>query len=368
MTLMGKGYYMWQIPRCDGGVPSRIAARAADARLSHVLIKIADGSTWPYNYDFDQGIDLVPPVRDALRERGVEVWGWHYVRGDDPIGEARLAIKRTQELRMDGYVIDAEAQYKDRAKTNAARRFMQELRAGLPKLPIALSSYRYPQVHPDLPYSAFLEGCDYAMPQVYFEGSHNAEQQLQRSVEQYLSLSPARPVIPTAPTYSRGSWRPSPEEITRFFNKAQELGLSAANAWSWDYATRPEHLDLWQAVADVDWDGEPPVADIAEQLVGRWNQRSPDHVVKLYAQRAAHVTGARTVIGRAPIREWYQILFTQLLPNASFRLTGRSGGGNSRRFTWAAESANGIVFDGNDTLGILNDKIQYHYTYFTIRA
>lgn len=368
MTLKGKGYFIWQIPRCDGGVPSRIAARAKDAGLSHVLIKIADGSTWPYNYDFDKGVDLIPPVRDALKEIGVEVWGWHYVRGDDPVGEARLAVERTRNLRLDGYVIDAEAQYKTRAKTNAARTFMQELRTGFSNLPVALSTYRYPQVHPDLPYSAFLERCDYAMPQVYFEGSHNPEQQLERSVEQFMALRPARPVVPTAPTYARGDWRPTPDEITRFFEKAKGLGLTAANAWSWEYATRPEHLDLWQAVADVQWDTEPPEADITEQLVGRWNQHNPDYVSKLYSKRAAHVTGARTVIGRAPIREWYQILFTQLLSQARFKLNGKSGYANSRRFTWAAESTNGVVFDGNDTLGILNGKILYHYTYFTIRA
>ncbi len=366
MALYGKGYYIWQIPRCEGGIPSAIAARAVDAGLSHVLIKIADASNWPYNYDFENEIDLIPPVLYALREVGIQVWGWHYVKGDNPQGEAQLAIERTLELGLDGYVIDAESEYKKSGKAKSARRFMSDLRAGLPTIPIALSSYRYPKVHPEVPFAEFLEGCDYAMPQVYFEKADNPEEQLERSVEQYMALKPARPVIPTAPTYSAGGWRPTPDEVTRFFQKAKDMGLTAANAWSWDYATRPAHLDLWQAVADFNWPHAAPVADISERLIGRMNQRDPTYVAELYNDRAAHVTGARTIVGRAPIVEWYSILFTQLLPNAQFELTGRSSNRNSRRFTWKAVGENGSVQNGNDTLGLLNGRIQYHYTYFTI--
>lgn len=366
MTLYGKGFFIWQIPRCDNGVPSAIAARAVDAGLSHVLIKIADGSDWPYNYDFEADVDLVPPVMHALREVGIQVWGWHYVRGDNPQREAQLAVERTLTLGLDGYVIDAEAQYKTGNKAAAARRFMQDLRAGIPNLPVALSSYRFPKVHPGLPFSEFLDKCDYAMPQVYFEQAHNPEQQLERCVEQYMALQPARPVIPTAPTYSAGGWCPSPDEITRFLQRAKDMGLTAVNAWSWEYASRSAHLDLWQAMADFDWPPMAPVPDISERLIGRLNQHNPAHVAELYHDNAAHVTGARTVVSRGAISEWYNILFTQLLPNAQFELTGRGGNGNSRRFTWTAESDNGCVLNGNDTLGLLNGMIQYHYTYFTI--
>jgi hypothetical protein len=366
MSLYGKGFFIWQIKRCDGGVPSAIAARAVDAGLSHVLIKIADGSNWPYNYDFDAGVDLVPPVAAALREVGVEVWGWHYVTGNNPLGEAQLAIDRTLALDLDGYVIDAEAEYKKKSKKLAASRFMEALRTGMPRMPIALSTYRYPKLHPELPYAEFLAKCDFAMPQVYFEQARNPEEQLIRSVEQYMALEPARPVVPTAPAYSIGGWRPTPEEIARFFQTAKDLGLPAVNAWSWDYATRENYLDLWQAVADFDWPPEAPVPDISERLIGRLNQHDPAHVAMLYREKAAHVTGARTVMGRGPITEWYKTMFTQLLPNSVFTLTGRTSKGSSRRFTWAAESDNGVVYNGNDTLGILDGQIQYHYTYFTI--
>ena len=223
MALMGKGYFIWQIPRCEGGVPSRIASRAKEAGLSHVLIKIADSSNWPYNVDLSTNVDLVLPVLQALRAAGIQVWGWHYVRGDDPVGEARLAIRRISDLGVDGYVIDAEAEYKEEGKRPAAKRFMHEMRAALPDLPMALSTYRFPKLHAALPYAEFLEGCDYAMPQVYFEKAHNPEQQIEATVEQYMALRPARPVIPTAPTYAT-SVCPAASSVTQWLFVATVSG------------------------------------------------------------------------------------------------------------------------------------------------
>jgi hypothetical protein len=80
MKLKGKGFYIWRIPNCDGGDPVSIAAAAKQAKLSHVLIKIADGPSWRYNYDeTPNGVDLVPPLVAELRKVGIHVcglWGW----------------------------------------------------------------------------------------------------------------------------------------------------------------------------------------------------------------------------------------------------------------------------------------------------
>jgi hypothetical protein len=366
MTLYGKGYYLWQIPKVLGGDPQAITARAVEAGLSHVLIKIADGATWAYNYDYDRRVDLIPPVRDALRSAGISVLGWHYVRGDDPIGEARIAVDRMKALGLDGYVIDAEIEYRNPAKKVAASRYMQDLRKGLKKTPISLSSYRYPQIHRGFPFETFLERCEYAMPQVYFEQAHNPEEQLDRTLAQYMAFKNARPVIPTGPTYSHAGWRASGDEIRRFMVHAKSLGLSAVNFWAYDFAIKPSFDELWDVVRDFKWKHSPPIADMPERLIGRLNQHDTDLIAGLYLENAAHVTGARTVVGRGPVKQWYQVLLKQLLPKAKFTMTGKSGTGSSRHFTWTAESDTGKVFDGNDTLGLRNGRIQYHYTYFTI--
>lgn len=366
MTLFGKGYFIWQIPKCDGGVPSAIAARAAEASLSHVVIKIADGTSRRYNVTSDNNTDLVPPVMSALRGVGVSVWGWHYVRGDDPVAEANLAIDRVRELGVDGYVIDAEAEYKKPGRREAAKTFMRELRTGLAEVPIALSTYRFPRIHTAFPFAEFLDRCDLAMPQVYFEEAHNPEEQLERCLEQYSALQPARPVVPTVPTYASSVWRPTPDEITRQLARAKELSLTAANAWSWDFASRPAFSDLWDAVAAFEWPPTRPEADIPDRLIELCNRHDAEALAGLYRDNAAHVTGAGTSVGRLAVAQWYNRLFTQLLPNASFELTGKSGDGNSRHFTWVAESERGKVLNGKDTLGLNEGQIQYHYTFFTV--
>lgn len=368
MTLLGKGYYMWQLPYCDGADPARIAERARRADLSHVLIKIADGGYWDYNVDEERDLDLVPPVLKALRDDGVEVWGWQYVRGDQPIVEADRAIKRIAELDVDGFVVDAEQEYRDSSKERAAAAYMERIRTRFPDLPLALSSYRYPRTHRALPFDAFLEYCDYAMPQVYFEQSHNPVEQLRRCADQYMQLEQARPIIPTLPTYRRGDWQPTRDEIHRFLNEAKESGMSAANAWSWDFATREAYLDMFEAVADFEWPTKPAVVDMPERLIGRLNQQEAAHVASLYADKAAHVTGARTVIGKQAVQTWYGKLLGELLPQGQFELTGKVADGATRQFTWKATAANGRSARGNDTMRVEAGRIRYHYTFLKLEG
>lgn len=366
MTLQGKGFFIWQVPRCENGQPSAIAARAAAAGLSHVLVKIADGHNRPYNINAETREDLVPAVRDALRQAGVAVWGWHYVRGDRPVAEAELAVRRMQELGLDGFVVNAEIEYKQRGRREAAKRYMTLLREGLPEVPIALSTFRFPTHHRAFPFAEFLELCDYAMPQVYFEKAHNPELQLERSIEEYSVLRPARPIVPTAPAYATSAWRPTGDELKRFFAKAKAMGLSAVNAWSWDYATRPAFLEYWQSIAEFEWPAPTQGSDLPDRLVIALNERDPGQAAELYRPDAAHVSGAQTLVGRAAIQDWYTRLLEQKLPNAVFELTGRSGAGNSMHFTWGAHADSGAVLDGSDTLGLREGLIQYHYTYFSV--
>ena len=144
------------------------------------------------------------------------------------------------------------------------------------------------------------------------------------------------------------------------------MGLTAVNAWSWDFARNRPFRDLWNAIANFEWEAAPPVADVPESLLGRLNQHNPALVTDMYHENAAHVTGARTVVGREAIIAWYSQVFTEILPGSVFELTGKSGDGNSRHFTWTARGPRGDVLDGNDTIGIREGKIQYHYSYFNV--
>jgi hypothetical protein len=226
MALEGKGFWIYNIRNCENGDNNAIAALAQEAQLTHVVIKIAD-NIFPSNVD-SNGNDLVPALVQTLRAQGIQVWGYHYVYGGvyfecikrdaegrcieermhtdgyPPEKEAEAGGKRALALGLDGYIIDAEKEYKVHEQHARATRFMSKLTdeviAG--KIPIALSSYRYPESdHPEFPWGEFLEKCDYNMPQVYWVEATNAGDQLQRSIREFQSVTP---FLRRRPTFSIG--------------------------------------------------------------------------------------------------------------------------------------------------------------------
>ncbi len=364
MSLEGKGFYLWQVVNCDNGDYEAIVQAALNAGLSHVLIKVADG-IYPYNYDWKTKNDRAKPIVTALKEAGIHVWGWQYVYGEQPDQEANMAIRRIKELELDGFAIDAEREYKDRNKKGTATKYMNMLRKEAKSLPIALSSYRFPSYHTLLPWKEFLSQCDYNMPQVYWMKSHNPGEQLQRCVREFQEINPYRPIIPTGAAFSEQAWTPTTEEILEFMQTAQRLKMSAINFWSWDYS-RKNLPNIWNTIAHYPWSGDIPENDLPSQLISALNQGDLDVIADLYQANAVHVTASRTIQGKEAIKAWYHQLLTQSLPNASFTLTSSTGSGNSRRFTWTAVSDGVQILDGNDTLGMLDDKISYQFSSFTL--
>jgi hypothetical protein len=365
MSLKGKGFFIWKIIDCEKGDPKAIASVAKRSNFTHVILKIADGA-FPYNVNRQTNYDYVGPVVDSLRQQGIEVWGWHYVYGDYPTSEANIAVKRMKEFDLSGYVIDAEMEYKEPGKKNAAAAFMKILRKNLPNTPMALSSYRFPAFHPQLPWKTFLDYCDYNMPQVYWEQNHNADANLRRSVKEFQNLTPFRPVIPTGPTYRAGSWVPTVEDLREFLEVSKELKLDAVNFFSWDEC-RPAYPDLWKTIQEFDWDQSEKPKDITDLWITSLNNGKPDEVTKLYAENSVHITASRSIQGTKEIQKWYKYLLTELLPNGKFTITSVSGSGNSRTVNWICESDKVKISDGRDTIGLINGKIAYHYSFFNTK-
>lgn len=369
--LTGKGWFIWQVSRCEHGSASTIAEKAAAAGLSHVVIKVVD-RTYAYGLNW-LGKDLVAPVAEALKACGIQVWGWQYVYGEQPVDEARAAIRRANQLRLDGYVIDAEGEYTQPGMAAAAHTFMANLKAGLPaEMPVALSSYRFPSLHPQLPWAAFLEHCDLSMPQVYWQGAHNSAIQLSRSLAEMNDpklVGTPRPVVPTGSAYGTGDWTATADDVQKFLAASQQAKLPAANFYSWDFGAVPDNHELWNAVATYDW--QAGASDLAnDQLIKRlFNALNAADLAELgsvYAENAAHVTPERTLFGVGTIVAWYQKLLTTTLPGAVFTITALSGAGNSRYVRWTAFSRRGQVLDGDDTFGILDGRIVYHAAHFTV--
>jgi hypothetical protein len=186
-------------------------------------------------------------------------------------------------------------------------------------------------------------------------------------VKEFQSITPFRPIVPTGPTYRAGSWIPTVEDTRKFLDTSKELNLEAVNFFSWDEC-RPAYPDLWKAMSDYDWDKAQSVKDISDLWVDALNSGVPEQVTKLYAANSVHITSTRSIQGLTEIQDWYNYLLKQLLPNGKFTITGVSGSGNSRSINWICKSEKANISDGRDTLGLINEKIGYHYSFFSTKS
>jgi len=392
--LTGKGIWIWKVFNCENGDPDAIVARATAARFTHVLIKICDGDD---DYNVVQGRDYAAELIPKLRNAGIAAWGWNYVWGDPPPRdagkprywelEARGNVKRINQLRplgLQGFVIDAEKEYETIPdRLNKAAGYMKILRDNLPDVPLALASWKYPAVHGGFAWAPFRARIDLDLPQVYWIGAHNPAAQLEKSVQQFSAKPPPLPYVAAGSAFFEHNWRPTPQDITDFLAKCVALGLPAANLWTWDHLGLrggepycPKHLTFTaecDSASSFNWPAAPqpqpvpqPPAEILTQYFAALNTRNPDAVTALYNANAGHVTAQATTVGRPGIRAVYASLFARL-PNATFTLTSSNSVENLRSFKWTAAGPTVSITDGSDTLGLLDGRIQYHFTSYTIR-
>jgi len=365
MILTGKGYFLWRILQCEKGDPEKIANQASDAGLSHMIIKVADGA-FPYNYDRDKKVDYVPDLVNALRARNISVWGWHYVYGGYPQQEAEIALKRAKQFSLDGYVVNAEGEYKLPGRSANAKIFMSILRKGLGSTPIALSSYRYPTLHREFPWSAFIERCDLMMPQVYWLKTHyKTGEQLPRSIREFKDIYPHLEIFPTGPTFKQWGWIPYKEEIIEFMNAAKTMGLPGVNFYSFD-ESRLYMQDIWDFIKEFKWSDEVPSKGLPDQLIEALNSRNLDQISNLYRDNAIHIRPELTIQGKDSIKQWYQYMLTELIPEGTFSLSSASRQENTITFNWQVQNANTLILIyGQDTIGLVEEKISYHYSFFS---
>jgi hypothetical protein len=368
MTLQGKGFFIRSLPECEGGEPDSILAISKAAGLSHVLIKIADGGQ-PFGVDATSEIDTVTPVVQALHTAGISVWGWHPVYGSNPSAEAATAIARTQALELDGYVVEAKEAYCRPGMSEAAQEFMSAVRAKL-KIPIALSSYRFPNYHPELPWSTFLEFCDLHMPQVFWEQSQEAGTQLRESRRQCDSLPTARPFVPTGPAYATSVWSPTAEEILDFLNTAKAMACPAVNFFNWD-TCRQNLPHLWKTAADFSWPTQgkttaqpvtissAPSDEFLSGFLDMLNGRQAARASAFYAPDAIQVRGDQILQGIAAIQSGYTAFFETLPTGTGISISQEQVEEDQHIFFWKAGAVG-----GETTLLVESGKIIREYTFF----
>jgi hypothetical protein len=222
--------------------------------MTHAAIKVADAG-YEYNgkipgTSFDKADALVR----ELHAYGLQAWGWGFVYGNAPQAEADIAIKRSLELDLDGFIVNAESAYK--GKHAAAEIYMEHLRWSLEGYcPLALSSFRYPSYHQTFPWQEFLSMVDYNMPQVYWMMATNAGAQMERTFAEFKQPQyPQVPIFPTGAAFSEHGWRAYPNEVYDFMAAAKGLGVSGCNFWNYDHAFN-RFPDLWKVISEFVWEG-----------------------------------------------------------------------------------------------------------------
>jgi len=391
MTLLGKGFFIDDLSACEGGSPAGLCSSARLAGLSHVVLRIADG-LHPVGIDAG-GTDVLAPVARALQAAGIAAWGWGTASGEMPQAEAALVVARVRDLALDGFVVRAGAGFEKPGRESAAWTYLDALRREV-DLPVALSSYRFPKLHPYFPWAAFLELCDLHMPQVFWEHAHDAAAQLRESKRQCDALPNARPFVPTGAAYGPlGAWSPDRADLAEFLGAARALGLTAVNFFEWG-SCRANLPELWQAVAAFRWQAGPfrpsqtetkaapaawapgPQAEVPAplpsavqpvapsepdaftiQFLTALNSRQPSRVTALYASGARRVRADRILQGKSAIQADYKAFFAALPPDEDIAILRVGIQGVVRYLSWQAGTVSGLT-----TLVVQDGRIVQDYT------
>jgi hypothetical protein len=168
--------------------------------------------------------------------------------------EANRTLDVCADLMPAGWIADPEAEYKRPGASEWANTYLAAVRSQAPDLSVGLCTYRYPSLHPEFPWRAWLggsNGADFHMPQVYWMGAHNPAQQLMRSVNE-LKAQRDIPIVPVGAAYTEGGFEPTVSEMDAFHEQVIRLGLLGECWWEWYFATvrRPQ---FWQAIARHAW-------------------------------------------------------------------------------------------------------------------
>ena len=261
----GKGLYVWSIVN----MPDMWVDKFQDMGVTWIAVKIADGvnsSNLRRLADGSKVDNILEPFVKAAKSVGMQVLGWQYVYGFNPLDEADKAARRVKEFELDGIIIDAEHQYK--GKKQQAIAYSMRLRQLMPDIPIGLSTYRFPELHPTLPYEEFLDECDFNAPQVYWNKGV-AGSELLDSHRQYKKIRDL-PFIPAGRAYyGEGFPKPTPMETKTFLQTAQSIDCPAAFFWSADslYHKLKPLPEIREAIKVYEWIGigepippiEPPI-------------------------------------------------------------------------------------------------------------
>lgn len=242
-TLRGRCMFIWRLApvvRAEIDVDG-LVRKAKHARLSGVWIKIADGRQAFENVTGPQ-LQLFKSVRTALKDAGIEVWGWHVPYGGSVANaeeEAKNCARLAHDLDLDGVLMDAEGGGGYFTGGNAvATAYASTLRQRLlaDGMGIAMCGNDIPNSFPDYAFADFVRHADTNAPQVYYGGSPSVLNRLTRAIEANRAVE--APFVPVGAAWIGGgggcvSASACAERAREFIRLAGERGFQGYGFWHW---------------------------------------------------------------------------------------------------------------------------------------
>jgi hypothetical protein len=244
---VGKGMWIWLPERAEGGNAKAIVDRATSAGLSHIYVKVGSSVDGLVNVDFLK--QLLPAAHAAH----IRVYGWDFPYLDnwqDDVNRAIAAANITAPggHRLDGFTADIELQSMGvNISPASALAYGGQLRRALgPKYPLIATVPRPSPALTSYPFAELAVNFDALAPMVYWL---NREAGNDVAGALFALARYGRPVLPIGQAYDGAAEGgrpgvPSPEEIKRFMQVAEQFGAPAVSFWSWQHANDP----AWAAI------------------------------------------------------------------------------------------------------------------------
>jgi hypothetical protein len=246
----GKGMWLWEVEKTEGGNVAAIVAKAKAAGLSHLYVRT--GSSWNGFYAGPFLDKLLP----AAHEADLMVYGWDFPRlisVEDDVRRAKAAIdhRAPGKHRLDGFSADIETMSEGTHITAAAgAEYGRLLRAEVGSSFPLIATVPRPSPKQNFPYAEVVESFDAIAPMVYWlnrQPDTDVAGAL-RDLAQY-----NKPVFPIGQAYDGApeggrAGVPPPEELWRFMRFAQANGAQGVSFWSWQAA---DHK-AWAAITEAE--------------------------------------------------------------------------------------------------------------------
>lgn len=316
----GKGLYMYEPFENFGMTVPEFSNWIKGMGLDFVYLKMADGYL-PFE-DLDN-------VVSAIRQAGCKLAGWQYYyagvyngapSGIDPKREIAATQLVLDRYKPDAWVIDAESEFKYLNQADRAEKLCTDVVYSCHTLsiPVGLTTYRFPVIHSEFPFSVFLKWIDFNQPQVYWNKPSSAYPQFgplpetQRSLQEYNSIGyQNKPFIPIGRSYigdGYGAPGPSSSEIQSFMQLCEDLGFPGFAFWN------AAHLDrylpnLVSTISDFEFDTTNPIPppEPAKKLWLKWDCN--------IRNEPSTAQGSKTVIGKGYAGRGWEIDSSEKQPD-----------------------------------------------------